>query len=99
LALELYVSRRTAREIERIVQWWAINRPAALGAVRKELQNVMDLLLMQPDIGTPVGEAGSSGVRRFHVERIRYWLYYRVRQNRLEVVSIWHSSRGGGAAV
>jgi len=57
----------------------AINRPAAPGAVRKELQNVMDLLLMQPDIGTPVGEAGSSGVRRFHVERIRFWLYYRVR--------------------
>jgi hypothetical protein len=27
---------------------------------------------MQPDIGTPVGEAGSSGVRRFHVERIRH---------------------------
>jgi plasmid stabilization system protein ParE len=46
-----------------------------------------------------LGEASSSAVRRFHVERIRYWLYYRVRQNRLEVVSIWHSSRGGGAAV
>jgi plasmid stabilization system protein ParE len=75
LALQLYVSRRAAREIERIVQWWAINRPAAPGAFRKELQNVMDLLLMQPDIGTPVGEAGSSGVRRFHVEQIRYWLY------------------------
>jgi len=81
------------------VQWWAINRPAAPGAVRKELQNVLDLLLMQPDIGTPVEEASSPGVRRFHAERIRYWLYYRVRQNRLEVVSVWHSSRGSGPAV
>ena len=99
MALQLHVSRRAAREIERIVQWWAINRPAAPGAVRKELQNVLDLLLMQPDIGTPVEEASSPGVRRFHVERIRYWLYYRVRQNRLEVVSVWHSSRGSGPAV
>jgi len=99
LALQLRVSRRAAREIERIVQWWAINRPAAPGAVRKELQNVLDLLLVQPDIGAAVEEASSPGVRRFHVERIRYWLYYRVRDNQLEVVSVWHSSRGSGPTV
>ncbi|MBS0326309.1 MAG: type II toxin-antitoxin system RelE/ParE family toxin [Proteobacteria bacterium] len=96
MALQLRVSRRAAREIERIVEWWAINRPAAPGAVRKELQNVLDLLLVQPDIGALVKEASSPEVRRFHVERIRYWLYYRVRENWLEVVSVWHASRGSG---
>ena len=95
MALELHVSRRAAREIERIVEWWAVNRPAAPGAVRKDLRAALDLLLVQPDIGTNVEQASAPGVRRFHVDRIRYWVYYRVKRNRLEVVSIWHSSRGG----
>lgn len=97
--LELHVTRRAAREIERIVQWWAANRPAAPGAVRKELQNVLDLLLRQPDIGTKVEEASSPEVRRFLVERISYWVYYRTRRKRLEVLSVWHTSRGRGPAV
>ena len=99
MPLELFVSRRAARELERIVQWWAVNRPAAPGAVRRDLQAALNLLLVQPDIGIRVKEAGSADVRRFHLDRIRYWVYYRVRGNRLEVLSVWHSSRGSGPAV
>lgn len=99
MALQLHITRRATLEIERVVQWWAVNRPAAPGAVRKELQNVTELLLQQPGIGSAVEQASSPGVRRFHVERIRYWIYYRVRRDRLEVLSAWHSSRGSGPAV
>jgi len=96
VALEPHSSRRAAREIERIVQWWAANRPDAPGAVRKDLQATLDLLCVQPDIGAIVDQASAPGVRRFHIDRIRYWVYYRVKQNRLEVLSLWHSSRGRG---
>ena len=99
MPLELFVSRRAARDVERIVQWWAVNRPAAPGAVRLDLQAALNLLLVQPDIGGRVSEASSPDVRRFHLERIRYWVYYRIRRNRLEVLSVWHSRRGGGPAV
>lgn len=99
LALELHVSRRAAAEIERVVRWWAENRPAAPGAVRKELQATLDLLLQQPDIGSRVEEASSPNVRRFHVDRIRYWVYYRASGRRLTVLSVWHASRGSGPAV
>jgi plasmid stabilization system protein ParE len=77
--LEFFVTRRAAREIERIVQWWAVNRPKAPGAVRRDLQAALDLLLVRPGIGTRVTEASSPDVRRFHLDRIRYWVYYRVR--------------------
>jgi len=73
VSLELHVSRRAAVEIERIVKWWAENRPAAPGAVRKDLNAALDILLEQPDIGSKVEEASSPDVRRFHVDRIRYW--------------------------
>ena len=99
MSLELHVSRRAAAEIERIVMWWAENRPAAPGAVRKDLKAALDVLLEQPDIGSQVEEASSPDVRRFHVDRIRYWVYYRVHGRRLEVVSVWHSSRGTGPSI
>ena len=99
MPLELFVSRRAAREVERIVQWWTLNRPAAPGAVRQDLQAALNLLLVQPDVGARVKEASSPDIRRFHLDRVRYWVYYRVRRNRLEVLSLWHSSRGSGPAV
>ena len=57
MPLELFVSRRAARDVERIVQWWAVNRPAAPGAVRQDLQAALNLLLVQPDVGVRVNEA------------------------------------------
>ena len=99
MSLQLHVSGRAAREIERVVQWWAANRPAAPGAIRKELERTLGLLVQQPSIGTAVPAASSPGVRRFYVERIRYWVYFRVRGERLEVLSVWHSARGQGPSV
>jgi len=99
MPLELFVSRRAAREIERAVEWWEGNRPAAAGAVHQDLQATLKLLLLQPDIGARVNQASSPDVRRLHLDRIRYWIYYRVRRNRLEVLSVWHSSRDSGPAV
>ena len=99
MALDLLISRRAAREINRVADWWAANRPAAPGAVRQDLEAAFALLLEQPSIGTAVMDASSPEVRRFHVDRIRYWVYYRVRGQRFEVLSIWHSSRGAGLAV
>jgi plasmid stabilization system protein ParE len=99
VALELFISRRAAREIDRIAEWWAANRPAAPGAVRQDLEAVFALLVEQPGIGTEVPEASAPHVRRFYVDRIRYWIYYRVRGQRLEVVSVWHASRGVGPAI
>jgi len=99
VALELFVSRRAAGEIDRIAEWWAANRPAAPGAVRRDLEAVFSLLPEQPGAGSEVKEASAPGARRFHVDRIHYWVYYRVRGQRLEVVSVWHSSRGAGSAI
>ncbi len=99
MALELFISRRAAREIGRVAEWWAGNRQAAPGAVRKDLEAAFALLLEQPGMGAAVREASSPDIRHFHVDRTRYWVYYRVRGGRLEVVSVWHSSRGSGPAV
>ena len=99
MALELFISRRAAREIDRVAGWWANRRPAAPGVVRKDIEAALTLLVEQPGVGVVVPEASSPGIRRFYVDRIRYWVYYRVRGKRLEVVSVWHASRGAGPTV
>ena len=99
MPLELFVSRRATREVERVVKWWAVNRPSAPGAVRQDLQAALNLLLVQPGIGVRVNEASSPDVQRLYLDRIRYWVYYRVRRNRLEVLSVWQSNRGTGPSV
>jgi plasmid stabilization system protein ParE len=99
VALDLFISRRAAREIDRVAAWWATNRPAAPGAVRQDLEAALSLLVEQPGIGAEVAGQGSADIRRFHIDRIRYWVYYRVRGQRLEIVSVWHSSRGIGPSI
>ena len=99
MPFELFVSRRAAREIEGVVQWWAVNRPSTPGAVRQDLQAALNLHLVQPGIGVRVNQASSQDVQRLHLDRIRYWVYYRVRRNRLEVLSVWQSNRGSSPEV
>jgi plasmid stabilization system protein ParE len=99
VTLRLFITRRAAHEIRRAAQWWADNRPAAPGAVRADLQATLNILREQPQVGTDVEDASSTGVRRIYLDRTRYWVYYRVRRDTLEVLSLWHGSRGSDPAL
>ena len=76
------------------VEWWLENRPSAPGAIRKDLESALALLVEEPGIGTKVETPRSDVVRRLYLSRIRYFLYYRVQGRFLEVVGLWHASRG-----
>ena len=85
---------RAERQIEKAAEWWSENRPAAPGAIRKDLESALASLVEEPGIGTRVEIPRSDIVRRLYLGRIRYFVYYRVRGKLLEVVGLWHSSRG-----
>lgn len=99
MPLDLYVTRRAAAEIERHAEWWSKNRLAAPGAIRKDLEAAFRVLKEHPGMGSAVDEAESTEVRRVYVDRIHYWVYFRVRGRRLEILSVWHAARGHGPAV
>jgi plasmid stabilization system protein ParE len=48
------IKPRAQREIERAAGWWAKNRHAAPGAVRKDVEAAVDLLAQEPGIGIRV---------------------------------------------
>ena len=99
MTLIVQIKSRAQREIEQAAEWWAENRPAAPGAVRKDMEAALALLVEEPGIGTKIETARMDTVRRLYLTRVRYFLYYRIRGKFLEVVAFWHSSRESGPPI
>ncbi len=78
MSLSLRITTRAASEIEAAAGWWIENRPFAPLALREEVKAAFTLLLRQPGVGVKVGNTRLAGVRRLHLGRVRYFIYYRV---------------------
>ena len=99
MTLRVRIKPRAERQIDKAAAWWSENRPAASGAVRNDLKAALDALIEQPGIVTKVENSRNQEVRRLYLIRIRYFVYYRVKEPYLEVVAFWHESRGSGPSV
>jgi plasmid stabilization system protein ParE len=94
MTLRVKVSAGAAKQVHDAARWWAENRPAAPGAVRGDIGQALELLALQPGVGTPCVGADLQGVRRLFLGRIRYFVYYRATADTLQVLALWHASRG-----
>jgi plasmid stabilization system protein ParE len=92
--LSVKIFRRAARQIQEAASWWIEHRPKAPNAFKEEFERCLTLISQEPRIGAKAANAKLAGVRRVYLERIRYHLYYRVRPTHIEVLALWHSSRG-----
>ena len=99
--LPIKVTRRAAREIAKASEWWDANRPAAPEAMRQEVARVFRLIAHQPGVGARAVNAQLAGVRRVHLSGVHYHLYYRVRSDpaAVEILALWHTSRGSSPRV
>ncbi|RZT09119.1 Plasmid stabilization system protein ParE [Duganella sp. CF402] len=93
------VTHRAAAQIQRLAAWWQLNRPAASDAVSIELERAFALLAISPNLGTFARNAKLAGVRRIHLAKIHHHLYYRVRADAVDVLALWHTSRGNAPPV
>ena len=96
--LPIRVVRSAADQIAEASAWWNANRPKAPGAFREEMERALELISAQPQIGARATNAKLVGVRRIHLGRIHYYLYYRAREapKAVEILALWHISRGSG---
>ena len=97
--LRIEVTDDARTQIAAAVAWWAKNRPAAPGAILEDLDRTLGFLCVQPTMGARARRATLSGVRRVTLSRIRYYLYYRVVDDVLQVLALWHTSRGLGPSL
>ena len=79
--------------IQKAASWWLPHREKAPQAFKEELQRGFALISQQPEVGASATNVRLKDVRRIHLSRIRYFLYYRVKEDRVEVLALWHSSR------
>jgi toxin ParE1/3/4 len=92
--MRVRVTKRAQAQIDRAARWWDDNRQLAPEAFDEELSEAFSLLSVEPGIGVPVTNTRTPGVKRLHLARIHYFLYYRVRNEEVEVLRVWHTSRG-----
>ena len=85
-----------ARAILEAAAWWVANRPKAPDAFAVELERALQLLASQPSIGAQARNVKLVGVRRIHLPRVHYYLYYRVisEPTIVEILALWHTKRG-----
>jgi len=94
LSLRLRVVPTAERHIRIAAQWWHKNRQAAPDLFGEELARAFVLIINQPNIGPVTSDVNKPGVRRFHLSRIHYHLYYRPDPDVVEVLALWHDARG-----
>lgn len=92
--LEIKVSAQAFAQIEAAAEWWVRNRTSAPNAIRHDVAQILAVLSTQPGVGAPARRGRVPGVRRVNLTRVRYYLYYRVSGAVLEVLALWHTSRG-----
>jgi len=66
------------------------NSPEQAEIMLMKFKKIKSLLETFPEIGTLY----KRGLRKFKLGKFRYNIYYRVKENEIEIVGIWHTSRG-----
>jgi len=99
--LPVEISRLAAQHIRELEFWWRTNRTAAPNAVREELQRILRIITITPFIGPRATDVELENVRRIHISRIWYFLYYRVLSDpeRVELLALWSDSREEGPPI
>lgn len=99
--LHVEVSAIAAVQVRAAEAWWRLNRPKAPNAIREELERASSLIAMQPEVGARARNVTLVGVRRLHLARVRYDVYYHLAEasEQVEILAFWHSSRGSNPPI
>ena len=95
-ALPVRIVTSAAIAIREAAKWWGANRPKVPSAFVEELERGLQLIASQPAVGAQARNTKLSNVRRIHLARVHYHLYYRITPEppTVEVLALWHTSRG-----
>jgi plasmid stabilization system protein ParE len=87
---------QAARQLARAREWWLANREKAPRAFDDDMNALLLLLEERPTlVGRPLEQ--ERAVRRVHLQRIRYYVYFQVDGDgeHVQILALWHASRVG----
>ena len=85
-------TRRAQNQLRAAKAWWRDNRDKAPEAFDEEIARALSLLGINPVAGKLVPTR--PGIRKLTIRRIHYDIYYRIGDDTVEVLAIWHTRRG-----
>ncbi len=93
--MRVVVTEAAATELEAVARWWAGQGRGSPMTLVEEFDDACRRLAEGPGIGVRV--KSRHHVRRCHLERARYWVYYLVDEDHdvVSVLHVWHTSREG----
>lgn len=94
--LSVVFQRKAIQEVIDIDEWWRSNRPESPDLFARELARMLDAVALMPMLGVSARDSRLINVRRVLLRKTRYHLYYRVREDNLEVLAVWHTARAEG---
>lgn len=93
MGLRIKIAARAAGQIQQAAHWWAANRPSAPNAIHTDFGEAVSLLAEQPGIGARYGRGKVSDIRRLFLNRVGYFVYYKVHGDSLHILAFWHARR------
>ncbi|MCU1227303.1 MAG: hypothetical protein JWO97_187 [Acidobacteria bacterium] len=81
------------RQYVRARDWWTEHRDKAPAAFRDDVEAGLLLIRREPGVGVPVRYGKYTEVRRFYLERVRYYIYYRLVNDEVLILALRHASR------
>jgi plasmid stabilization system protein ParE len=88
------VTPRARQQILRALTWWAKNRDKAPEALEDDWAEALALIASTPHAGKFENRQRRGIVRRFELERSRYYLFYRIKPTGdIDILQLWHASR------
>lgn len=87
------VTVRAQRQFDAAFKWWLRNRDKAPDAFLADFAELLVAIAENPAIG-PIARTRQRNVRKILMQRVRYYLYYRVvSDDAVEIIALWHASR------
>jgi len=98
LSFKFKVAPRADRQIRFAADWWVKNRTSAPNMFAEELEGAFTLIEQFPHAGEAISHPGIPNLRRVLLSGSQYHLYYSVliENGIVEVLALWHTSRGFG---
>ena len=91
-ALKIEISPRARRDLISIRRYIAKDNPAAADRTLQRIRRAVDNLALIPELGRP-WEGGPT--RALSVAGVPYRVHYRIKDDVISVLTVWHTSRLG----
>lgn len=87
--MKLIVGPRVEKQLWSAEAWWKTNRDNK-EMFRLEFAHALRTIDAWPEAGS---RTNKDGVRRYHLQAVRYYLFYRVNVDSIELLELRHTSR------